>query len=68
MLIAHWFFGLSLGALAAVGSLSMGLSVWGAIAFHIVGGNLAICLGVGAMVLRSTPRAPNACLGASLES
>jgi hypothetical protein len=68
MLIVHLLFGFILGALAAVGSLLMGISVWGALAFYIVGGNLGVCLSIGAMVLLSTPRAPSARLSASIGS
>ena len=68
MLIVHLLFGLILGALTAVGILLMGFSVWGAIAFYILGGNLGVCLSVGAMVLRSALRAPSGRLGASVGS
>ena len=68
MLVVHLLFGLILGALAAVGSLLMGFSVWGAIAFYILGGNLGVCLSVGAILLTSASRAPSVRLSASLES
>jgi hypothetical protein len=68
MLVVHLLFGLILGALAAVGSLLIGFSVWGALAFCVVGGNLGVCLSVGAMVLLSTPRAPSVHLSASVGS
>ena len=57
MLIVHLFFGLLFGTLAAVASVLMGFSFWGAVGCYILGANVGLLASLPAALLRR-PKAP----------